>query len=96
MDKLTETIKTHLDYYYSSYKSGKQVLYEKVKPEKILLCGGGSNLKGLLEFLSSKLNIDIRIGNPLFDISKKIDLSSKEFLGYTTAIGLALKNFYDD
>jgi len=93
LDKFSETIKTHLDYYY---RNGKQTSHEKVKPGKILLCGGGVNLKGLPEFLCSKLNIDVKISNPLFNILKRLNLSSKESLGYTTALGLALKNFYDN
>lgn len=53
----------------------------KQKIGKILLCGGGANLKGLDEFLESKINIPVRIGGYFID---------KDKLSYAVAIGLAI------
>ncbi len=97
---LVKQIKIHLNY-YCSYERERQTLGERIEPEKILLCGNGANLKGLPGFLSSKLNIDVQIGDPLINILNKnsksnLKMSSQKSLGYTTALGLALKNIYDD
>jgi len=95
---LVEQIKRCLNYYYthgvpkrSSYNSNRS---EKV--EKILLCGGGANLKGLREFLIMELKLPVQLGNPWINILpeplKEIpELSYKESLKYTTALGLALR-----
>lgn len=66
--------------------------------EKIFLCGGGANLKGLPDFLSSELKLPVELGNPWINILPKPlkeipPLSYKESLKYTTALGLALRGF---
>lgn len=66
---------------------------------KILLCGGGANLKGFPQFLSERLKIPVACGNPWINIFppktaiKHIpELSYQESLTYTTALGLALRD----
>lgn len=64
--------------------------------KKILLCGKGSNLKGLSDFISSEFKITVELVNPWINILpeplKEVPgLSFKESLGYTTALGLALR-----
>ena len=75
------------------------------KVDKILLCGGGANLKGLVSFLSQQLQMPVELGNPWINIlpaspaggsdqSKRKTikhLSYEESLRYTTALGLALR-----
>ncbi|MFH1780650.1 MAG: type IV pilus assembly protein PilM [Candidatus Nealsonbacteria bacterium] len=65
------------------------------KAIKILLCGGGANLKGLPDFLHRQLKIPVERGNPwtniTFNSSKRACLSDEESLKHTTAIGLALR-----
>lgn len=64
--------------------------------EKIIICGGNSNLAGLPEFLSSSLKVKVERANVwtnvfLFnDFVPEIDSFSS--LSYATAIGLALRN----
>jgi len=105
---LIQQIKKHL-YYYQTHashehlpppsKGGPQFADVKTGGQgvsKILLCGGGSNLKGLPEFLSSELKIPVELGNPLVNILAKekkgaLGLSFEEALGYTTTFGLALR-----
>ncbi len=63
---------------------------------KILICGRGGNLKGLADVISSKLNIPVEKANPWINILphplKEIpELSYEDSLGYTTALGLALR-----
>ncbi len=69
---------------------------------QVLLCGGDSLLFNLPFFLSQKLKLPVRLGDPLINVPlvkkrsrldslKGASLSKKESLSYTTAIGLALR-----
>ena len=94
---LVQQIKSHLEYYHS-HTPKNQVLTNGKKMEKILLCGEAANLKGLVDFLSSTLHVEVALGNPWVNILKKSlkevpGLSFEKSLGYTTALGLALRSF---
>jgi len=97
---LTEQIKNHLAY-YRSHSTKEKGLKNSRRLEKILICGSGANLKGFVNFLSSNLKIEVEIGNPWVNILEEggikevPKLSFKKSLGYTTALGLALKEYYD-
>lgn len=95
LNNLTNQIQKYLDFYYGHYSNEHSLPNEKI--EKILLCGGGANLKGLPEFLSKKLEISTELGDPWTNLSsKKINNAiSKNALPFTTAIGLALKEIDD-
>ncbi len=92
---LVEQIKKHLDFYQT------HVIHEHLPPDgkgakNIFLCGGGANLKGLTDFLSSELKIQVNLGNPWINILpeplKEVpELPFQESLRYTTALGLALR-----
>ena len=94
---LTEQIKKHLDYYHSHSPLNHVPHFV----EKIVLCGGGANLKGLASFLTDALKIRIELGNPwvnVFSSSHKeiLPVSLEESVSYATAIGLALSvSLYD-
>ena len=86
---------TYLNYYHSHALKSKFLNYDQ-ELERIVLCGGGANLKGFDDFLSSELKIAVELGNPwvnlLKDITEKAPkLPLSKALGYTTAIGLALR-----
>jgi len=73
--------------YYHSYNGGIK---------KILLCGNGANLKGLSALASSEFKITVELANPWMNILpsslKEVPgLLFRESLGYTTALGLALR-----
>ncbi len=97
LSDLAGQITTHLSYYRSHAFKDRQV--KKPSPlDKILLCGGGANLKGMADFLSAKLNMPVALGNPWVNILpsplKEVpSLPFEKSLGYTTALGLALRNF---
>lgn len=80
--------------HFSDYGSGNGDI------SKIILCGGDSNLFGLPEYLSSTLNTQVELGNPWANSASFEDyipeIEKKESLSYTTAIGLALRNFQND
>jgi len=92
---LAVEIKKHLSFYRThSSSSHSQPSGKGIK--KIILSGGGANLKGLADFLNRELKIPVEIGNPwiniLLDAKKKSSLlNDKESLGYVTALGLALR-----
>lgn len=94
---LTEQIKKHLDYYHSHVPLDHVPHFV----EKIVLCGGGANLKGLANFLADALKIKIELGNPwvnAFPSSAKeiLPITLEESMSYTAAIGLALgASLYD-
>lgn len=88
---LVEQIKKYLDYYETHSENPISK-----KATKIILSGCGASIKGLNDFLSFETKIPVEFGNPWINIlsesSKKLpDLSFKESLNYTTALGLALR-----
>ena len=96
---LVEQLRRRLDYYrdHAAHEhlppNGKQV-------EKVLLSGGGANLKGLAEFLSQELKLPVELGNPWINIlpkdkKEKPVLSVAESLTFTSALGLALRAMED-
>lgn len=92
---LVQQIKRHLDY-YRTHASHEHLPPNGKGVSKILLCGGGANLKGLTEFLSLELKLPVELGNPWINIlseGEKINskISFLESLKYTTAFGLALR-----
>ena len=99
---LTKQIKKYFNYYHS-HASHEHLPPNGKMVEKIFLCGGGANLKGLVDFLIEQLKIPVELGNPWMNILPKTQretpqLSHKDSLKYTTALGLALgglKGKYD-
>ena len=92
---LVEQIERYLNYYQTHAQhihldlDGKEV-------KKVLLCGRGANLKGLTDFFSHSLKIPTELGNSWINILpeplKEVpELPFRESLGYTTALGLALR-----
>lgn len=92
---LTQQIRKHLEYYHTHAKHEHLPSGNK-KVSKILLCGGGSNLKGLPELLSLELKLPVEIANPFINILpeqkiKTIEITKEQSLGYATALGLSLR-----
>jgi len=92
---LTEQIKKYIDY-YQAHACHEHLISNEKTIEKIYLSGRGANLKGLTDFLSRELKIPVELGNPWINIlpesfKETPKLSLEESLGYTTALGLALR-----
>lgn len=69
--------------------------------DSIVLCGGGSNMKGLLPYLTKRLNQSVEFGNPWVNIKLGRTLPPIDrghSVQYSTAIGLALRGLdeYED
>jgi Tfp pilus assembly PilM family ATPase len=64
---------------------------------KIVICGGGADLKGLIEFLAQELNVDVEICNPFTNIilQKPEFLPQKKSLSFVTVLGLAMRKNND-
>lgn len=95
LTNLSEQIKRYIRY-YQDHTSHEHLPSNGKKIEKILFCGKGANLKGLTDFFFSSLKIPVELSNPWINILpeplKEVpELSFEESLGYTTALGLALR-----
>lgn len=96
---LTQQIKKYLDYYqehglHEHLASGDRGI------SKIILCGGGANLKGLPEFLFNQLKIKVELGNPWVNVlpgdKEEAPLPPGGSLKYATALGLALRGIKNE
>ena len=85
-DDFVDSIKNAIDFYYSHFPEANRIT-------RIVMCGGGSNLKRLDRIISAKLKITARPGNPWKNLSAKKDigLSPEKAISYATAIGLGLR-----
>lgn len=100
LSDLKEQISTHLDY-YDSHSFHEHLPGGGGEINKVLLTGGGSNLGGLPEFLSSQLGIHSEVGNPWVnilgeDFQQIPKMSFQESTKYTVSLGLALRSFAND
>ena len=87
LENLSQEIERSIDFYLTGLKYSEDI-------NKIILCGGGANTKGILVYLSKKLGREIEIGDSLANIKLKKDMyiiEKNQSVQYSTAIGLALK-----
>lgn len=100
LNNLVEEIKKSIDY-YQTHASHEHLGSGDREIKKILLCGGGANLKGLPEFLSLALKMPAELANPWVNILtmplKEIpELPYEESLSFATALGLALRGYQEN
>lgn len=93
--ELAVEIEKHIEY-YQSYSAHEHLASAGKGVDKIILSGGGANLKGLSDFLSVQLKLPVELGNPWVNIMpspiKEVpEIPYSESLRYTTALGLALR-----
>ena len=92
---LVEQIKKHLAY-YESHTIHQHLGANQQRIKRIIVSGGGANLRGFTRFLSKELEREVILGNPWVNI---LETSLKELpplpfgesLKYTAALGLALR-----
>lgn len=92
---LSEQIKKYI-VFYKTHTPDEHLPPDGKGVQKVLLCGDGANLKGLREFFSKQLKMPVELGNPWINISHESEkqvpeISFKQSLKYTTALGLALR-----
>ena len=82
--------------YYETHAPHQHLGSPQKKIKRIMLCGGGANLKGFPEFLMRALKIEVVVGNPWVNILSPNAhelplLSFPDSLSYSTVLGLALR-----
>lgn len=92
ISSIQSEIETRIHYWHTrDIESGERDI------QKIILCGGSSNLAGLTEYLSRSLLIPVEraeVWNNAFSVESFIPPIDKRLsYGYATAIGLALTDF---
>jgi len=100
---LVSQIKKYISFYhnhsYHEYLSSDDKYDKKI--EKIIISGGGANLKGLSKFLKDELKIPVENGNPFINILEYKNtgnqiIPQQEILSFTTTLGLALRGASDE
>ena len=88
---LATQIKKYIDFYHGHPFHEDSLSNGKIG--KIILSGGGANLKNISDFLSKELKIAVELGNPFTNIisPKNNNFTHKDILSFTTALGLALR-----
>lgn len=99
LSDLADQIKKYINFYQGHVSH--EYFPSDGKIEKIILCGGGANLKELPDFISKKLKIPVELGNPFLNVLPQKNNSKKsiphgKILSYTTALGLALRGASTD
>jgi len=91
LENLVSGIEKSIDFYFSSIRKTTG------QADRIILVGGGSNLRGLPEFLSKRLSKTVEIGNPLANLNlhESSPLIEKSIASsYSTVAGLALRGLH--
>ena len=96
---LIEQIKKYSNY-YQTHSSHEHLSSDSNGVKKILLSGGGANLKGLACFLSLELKIPVELANPWVNIlpndkKETSRLPLENSLSFATALGSALRGVKD-
>ena len=90
--KLIDKIKDCVIFYQ---ESNEHSLDYKEGISEIIICGGGAHLKGLSQYLSARLKIPVKLGNPWVNIpypkNKIPAIPYDESPDYATVLGLALR-----
>jgi type IV pilus assembly protein PilM len=87
LENLSTEIERSIDFYQDIDKDMSEV-------KKIILCGGGSNLKGLTLYLAKRLKQEVVLGDPWInlDFGNNLPMISKENSSqFSTAVGLAME-----
>lgn len=87
LENISVEIERSINFYLSNLGYSQAI-------DTIVLCGGGSNMKGLLPYLTRRLNYPIEFGNPWVNVSlgRTIPpIDRGHAVQYSTAIGLALR-----
>lgn len=90
---LIQEMRKTIDFY------NEKLAIDGKKVEKVIMVGGGSNLKGLASYIALRLKKEVIQGDPWKNVrfNKQIPpISKEEAQSYITAIGLALRGCKDE
>ena len=93
LENLAVEIQRSIDFYVSNLQYSTGV-------DRIVMCGGGSNTKGIVPYLTKRLGREVELADPWVNmhLGKELPCIEKEAASqYATVIGLALKgNQYEN
>lgn len=94
LENMAAEIEKSIDFYLNNLRYSASV-------DSIVLCGGGSNMHGLLPYMTRRLGRPVESGNPWVNVrlGKRIPpIDRGKSVQYSTAIGLALRGLdeYED
>jgi type IV pilus assembly protein PilM len=93
LENFIQEMERSIDFYITGLRYSESI-------DRIIICGGGANTKGIIPYLSKKLGRDIQLGNPWNNIrlgSRLPIIEKNQSLQFSTAIGLAIKGLhYED
>jgi type IV pilus assembly protein PilM len=89
IEKLVYQIQRHSDYYTNHGFKGEDKK-TKGKIERVIITGGGSKLKGLINYLTEETGLNIELKDPC-KVIKKRSCKIESCYSYSTALGLALR-----
>jgi len=87
LENLSVEIERTMDFYQNMSHSNPEI-------EKIILTGGGANLKGLLDYLKTKISKEIVLGDPWINLNledKLPKISQADSMRYVVSVGLAMR-----
>lgn len=97
LDNIVDEIKSVVRFYEDHAIPGQAI-------DRVLLCGGGSKLSGIADYISARLNLGsdkplgrVIMGDPSINliggdkVGKQQLMAKEDMLSYTTVIGLALR-----
>jgi len=97
LTKLIEKIKDCF-VFYQEYSRNSHSSIEEIS--EIIICGGGAHLRGLSQYLSSRLKIPVKLGNPWVNIPyskhRIPNIPYDESPDYATVLGLALRGMEEE
>ncbi len=85
VDELITRVRESQIFYRDHFPNGSKI-------GQVILCGGGANFKKINDIFAAALQLPISLGNPTVNLDKTaLHIPPEEIVGYTTAIGLALR-----
>lgn len=90
LENIASEIERTIDFFTGSLRYADKV-------DRVILCGGGSNLQGLVPYMTKRLNRPVEAGDPwaATNLGGVLPIIPKEkSISYSTAIGLALKGIH--
>lgn len=90
LENIASEIERTIDFFTGSLRYAEAI-------DRVILCGGGSNLQGLIPYMTKRLNRTVEPGDPwaAINLGSTLPIIPKEkSISYSTAIGLALKGIH--
>ncbi|MDZ4384932.1 MAG: type IV pilus assembly protein PilM, partial [Candidatus Moranbacteria bacterium] len=88
LENLVMEITKTMDFYGEMSKQSQEV-------KRIILCGGGSNMKGMAQYLNERIKKEVVMGDPWINLNLGNSLSVIDrsvSVRYVTALGLAIRS----